>query len=350
VGDGVATDVQTTTVDITDEPFATTMHVSDLDGARNDLGRFWEAVVTITVLDDAGAAVPNAMVYGTWSGNTSGSESVTTDTLGQATVVSDKVLDKKEMVVFTVDNITDPTPLTYDSADNNDPDGDSDGTTIIVFQTPPASLMAAGTFQLTAAAETLTRSQAEAAANQALALWSTQPGIVVPRDIHVQVADLPGRTLGWGSGSTIVLDHNANGAGWNLDVAGSTGRVDLLTVVSHEIGHLLGYEHNSDPHDVMAATLPLDTRRLPGLDSIFIQPLTVNSRNLKLNSNLPATTANSLDTVAETNFDLFLAPLVVDRVQQITSSPEAYEVRMLDDILDEETELVEEELLDLLLS
>jgi hypothetical protein len=36
---------------------ATTMHVSDLDGAVNELGRFWEAVVTITVLDDAGAAV-----------------------------------------------------------------------------------------------------------------------------------------------------------------------------------------------------------------------------------------------------------------------------------------------------
>ena len=349
VNDGVATDVQTTTVEIADEPFATTMHVSDLDGAVNDLGRFWEAVVTITVLDDSGAAVPNATVYGTWSGDTSGSESVTTDTDGQATVVSDKVLDKKDMVVFTVDDILDPSPLTYEPADNTDPDDDSDGTTIIVLQSSPASLLATDNFHATVDAESLTRSQAEAAAREALALWSTQPGIALPRDVHVQVADLPGNTLGWASGSTIVLDHNANGAGWNLDVAGSTGRVDLLTAVSHEIGHLLGYEHNSDPHDVMAATLSVDTRRLPGLESIFIQPVTVNGHSLELKTDIMST-AKSRDTVAESNFDLFLTPLVMNRVQQITSSPEAYEGRMLDDILDEETELVEEELLDLLLS
>ena len=41
---------------------------------------------------------------------------------------------------------------------------------------------------------------------------------------------------------------------------------------------------------------------------------------------------------------------MADRVQQSTGSPEALEVRMLDDIMDEETELVAEELLDLLLS
>jgi hypothetical protein len=77
-----------------------------------------------------------------------------------------------------------------------------------------------------------------------------------------------------------------------MDVAGSTGRVDLLTVVSHEIGHLLGYEHNSDPHDVMAATLPLDTRRLPGLGSIFIQPVTAGWYRLELNTDIAATGRN----------------------------------------------------------
>jgi subtilisin-like proprotein convertase family protein len=349
VGDGIATDVQSTTVDISDEPFATTMHVSDLDGKVNDLGRFWEAEVTITVLDDSGAAVRNATVYGTWSGDTSGSASVMTDINGQAIVVSDKVLDKKDMVVFTVDDILDPSPLTYESADNTDPDDDSDGTTIIVLQSSPASLLATDNFHATVDAETLTRSQAEAAAREALALWSWQPGIALPRDVHVQIADLPGNTLGWASGSMIVLDHNANGAGWEMDVAGSTGRVDLLTVVSHEIGHLLGYEHNSDPHDVMAATLPLDTRRLPGLESIFIQPVTVNGHSLELKTDIAATT-KSLDPVAEANFDVLLAPLVMDRAAEFTGSPEAFEGRMLNDILDEETELVEEELLDLLLS
>ena len=30
--------------------------------------------------------------------------------------------------------------------------------------------------------------------------------------------------------------------------------VDLLTAVSHEIGHLLGYDHSDGQHDLMAAT------------------------------------------------------------------------------------------------
>jgi hypothetical protein len=43
-------------------------------------------------------------------------------------------------------------------------------------------------------------------------------------------------------------------------------QVDLLTVVSHEIGHLLGYDHCTDAHALMAETLPAGTRRLPGGD------------------------------------------------------------------------------------
>ncbi len=45
-------------------------------------------------------------------------------------------------------------------------------------------------------------------------------------------------------------------------------RVDLLTTLMHEFGHLLGYEHTAD-QNLMHATLPLGTRRLLSEDSLF---------------------------------------------------------------------------------
>jgi hypothetical protein len=41
-------------------------------------------------------------------------------------------------------------------------------------------------------------------------------------------------------------------------------RVDLLSVLAHELGHLLGHGHqHDDPHDVMSDTLQAGVRRLP---------------------------------------------------------------------------------------
>ena len=202
----------------------------------------------------------------------------------------------------------------------------------------------------------LAQQDAEQAIVVGTSLWAGQTHAAQVPSIDVQVMDLPAGQLGLAWGKTIVLDITANGAGWNVGLATPVaGQFDLLTVVTHEIGHLLGNDHSTDTHNVMAATLPVGTRRLPSVEPSMMEPALVASLpSLQVNTRTPVvelpTPAKSLDPVADTNFDLFLAPLVMDRAQQITSNPEAYEVRMLDDILDEETELVEEELLDLLLS
>jgi hypothetical protein len=59
-------------------------------------------------------------------------------------------------------------------------------------------------------------------------------------------------------------------------------------------------------------------------------------------------TQSPADMIVQTDLNLLLQPLVTDHVQRLTSSTTAAKARMLDDLLDEETELLDEELLALL--
>src|SRR5262249_52389077 len=96
------------------------------------------------------------------------------------------------------------------------------------------------------------------------------------------IADLGGKTLGLASGHTLWLDANAAGWGWLYSTPGDDsgfttpgnqgeqGRMDLLTVPEHEIGHLLGKEHEAG--DLMVGVLSTGIRRTPptvALDLVF---------------------------------------------------------------------------------
>ena len=117
---------------------------------------------------------------------------------------------------------------------------------------------------------------------QAAVLWSAAESQAADRlaNVAVIVADLPGQTLGLASAwtQTIWLDADAAGQGWAVighqsSVIGREPLVpghrspitgfDLLTVIAHELGHVLGLEHADDEHNVMAETLPAGVRRLP---------------------------------------------------------------------------------------
>ena len=61
-------------------------------------------------------------------------------------------------------------------------------------------------------------------------------------------------------GDEVLIDADAAGYGWRLDTSstpdlGSSQSMDLLSAVTHELGHVLGFDHNY--HDAVMASILL---------------------------------------------------------------------------------------------
>jgi hypothetical protein len=124
----------TDTVTITVSGVEGTMHVADLDGVASGKGNSsqWSAQVTVKVVNGSGtdSPVPGATVTGAWSGPVSVNSTGVTDSSGTVTLASG-ALKTGTSVTFTVTSVTHAT-LVYAPAANADPDGDSNGTVIVI--------------------------------------------------------------------------------------------------------------------------------------------------------------------------------------------------------------------------
>ena len=117
----------------------------------------------------------------------------------------------------------------------------------------------------------LTQAELDGVVEQVLLDWS-QDGLINAEQLaslsaaEIRIAELAGRVLGLATYGAITIDATAAGYGWFVDTTpddasefeatetegilrayeGSLaeGKMDLLTVVSHELGHLLGHEHD----------------------------------------------------------------------------------------------------------
>jgi hypothetical protein len=125
-------------------------------------------------------------------------------------------------------------------------------------------------------AGSLTETVLGAMGYQAVEIWAaagiSAEGISTMDAANLLTEDLSymGGVLGLAMFGEVTIDDDAVGYGWYIDdlidpYATDTNivGVDLLTVMLHEYGHILGFAHNDIEGDIMNPTLSLGQRKMP---------------------------------------------------------------------------------------
>ncbi|MCA8987078.1 MAG: cadherin-like domain-containing protein [Planctomycetaceae bacterium] len=128
------------------------------------------------------------------------------------------------------------------------------------------------------AGDGLTQSELDAAVAEAINRWAaiglTTEQIALLQGVDIQAASLGNGLLGITLGNQIRIDDNGADFGWFIDSTlgddveftngSAVSQVDLLTVVMHEFGHVLGVSHTAD--GLMGSSLALASRYNPTAD------------------------------------------------------------------------------------
>ncbi|MHB1556933.1 MAG: hypothetical protein ACYC61_05585, partial [Isosphaeraceae bacterium] len=132
----------------------------------------------------------------------------------------------------------------------------------------PAFQLLAGVAAPTAPAPSpITQGQVQVLLPRAIAAWNAAglDAADVRRlsTVPVRVGDLGTSILGLEAAGTIEINSTAAGYSWTTGPAPVAGGVDLLTVLEHELGHVLGLLDNATAGDLMDTTLTPGVSRSP---------------------------------------------------------------------------------------
>jgi Ca2+-binding RTX toxin-like protein len=180
-----------------------------------------------------------------------------------------------------------------------------------------------------AGAVAVTQAQVQALLPAAIAGW--QAAGLDPADlrrlhsVRIQVGNLGGSILGLEAANVITINETAAGYNWytngsagsnrafgaagagGQNVAGrgspAAGRVDLLTVLEHELGHVIGLADNTQAGDLMDVTLGVGVRRTPS--AADLAPVTQASTSAVL----PTVSGTTREALTSTVFDAALASM-----------------------------------------
>ena len=239
-------------------PLSSTSSIADNDAAPT-LPTLAIGDATVTEGDNGGPTVTVTITV-TRSGDTSGTSSVNWTTVAGTALAGSDFTSSFGLVSFAAGQTSKTFTVTIASDNKSEPTETftvvlssptnatiADNTGVVTIIDNDGAIFAASAPVNAAPVAPLNESDARALLAIAILRW-IESGASADASIGLsfEIGDLPGTKLADTLGSTIVIDLDAAGWGWSLTPGVvNPGRVDLLSVLLHEIGHVLGHDHTA---------------------------------------------------------------------------------------------------------